>query len=134
MTCVVGCVGKWNGVMVFVSSRRRHTRCALVTGVQTCVLPICSVKGCCGSTPKKACAAVSPSRNFDGWLLSVDTMFGIGLVHSLVGSFSSESKALQSANMSRFARSMVTLAQGAYATVRWCLVLWCPLRAAKAQG
>src|SRR3546814_3314616 len=25
-----------------VSSRRRHTRCALVTGVQTCALPICS--------------------------------------------------------------------------------------------
>src|SRR3546814_6249776 len=27
---------------VFFSSRRRHTRCALVTGVQTCALPICS--------------------------------------------------------------------------------------------
>src|SRR3546814_8151236 len=27
----------------FFSSRRRHTRCALVTGVQTCALPICSV-------------------------------------------------------------------------------------------
>src|SRR3546814_15191882 len=26
--------------MCFVSSRRRHTRCALVTGVQTCALPI----------------------------------------------------------------------------------------------
>src|SRR3546814_5554173 len=25
----------------FCSSRRRHTRCALVTGVQTCALPIC---------------------------------------------------------------------------------------------
>src|SRR3546814_948017 len=24
----------------FLSSRRRHTRCALVTGVQTCALPI----------------------------------------------------------------------------------------------
>src|SRR3546814_4408940 len=28
-------------VFVFFSSRRRHTRCALVTGVQTCALPIC---------------------------------------------------------------------------------------------
>src|SRR3546814_3768783 len=28
-------------VIFFVSSRRRHTRCALVTGVQTCALPIC---------------------------------------------------------------------------------------------
>src|SRR3546814_9533641 len=27
----------------FFSSRRRHTRCALVTGVQTCALPICVV-------------------------------------------------------------------------------------------
>src|SRR3546814_2091552 len=27
----------WN---CFFSSRRRHTRCALVTGVQTCALPI----------------------------------------------------------------------------------------------
>src|SRR3546814_7106963 len=26
---------------LFFSSRRRHTRCALVTGVQTCALPIC---------------------------------------------------------------------------------------------
>src|SRR3546814_8238237 len=27
-------------IMFFFSSRRRHTRCALVTGVQTCALPI----------------------------------------------------------------------------------------------
>src|SRR3546814_2566483 len=27
--------------ILFSSSRRRHTRCALVTGVQTCALPIC---------------------------------------------------------------------------------------------
>src|SRR3546814_4571351 len=27
----------------FFSSRMRHTRCALVTGVQTCALPICFV-------------------------------------------------------------------------------------------
>src|SRR3546814_9294599 len=31
--CVCVCV-------FFFSSRRRHTRCALVTGVQTCALPI----------------------------------------------------------------------------------------------
>src|SRR3546814_5095184 len=29
---------------VFFSSRRRHTRCALVTGVQTCALPILIVE------------------------------------------------------------------------------------------
>src|SRR3546814_15752616 len=33
------------------SSRRRHTRCALVTGVQTCALPICK-------TPYQACQFV----------------------------------------------------------------------------
>src|SRR3546814_6909006 len=27
-------------LLCFFSSRRRHTRCALVTGVQTCALPI----------------------------------------------------------------------------------------------
>src|SRR3546814_7657375 len=31
--------------MFFFSSRRRHTRCALVTGVQTCALPILSPFG-----------------------------------------------------------------------------------------
>src|SRR3546814_5182512 len=32
----------------FFSSRRRHTRCALVTGVQTCALPISPpVRGAC---------------------------------------------------------------------------------------
>src|SRR3546814_8147311 len=30
----------WSAVLFFFSSRRRHTRCALVTGVQTCALPI----------------------------------------------------------------------------------------------
>src|SRR3546814_5068644 len=30
-------------ISFFFSSRRRHTRCALVTGVQTCALPIFSV-------------------------------------------------------------------------------------------
>src|SRR3546814_1631518 len=29
----------------FFSSRRRHTRCALVTGVQTCALPISAAVG-----------------------------------------------------------------------------------------
>src|SRR3546814_8595330 len=31
--------------MFFFSSRRRHTRCALVTGVQTCALPISAEHG-----------------------------------------------------------------------------------------
>src|SRR3546814_5190443 len=35
------CCGCVIVVHFFFSSRRRHTRCALVTGVQTCALPIC---------------------------------------------------------------------------------------------
>src|SRR3546814_1393772 len=33
-------------MMFFVSSRRLHTRCALVTGVQTCALPISDPATC----------------------------------------------------------------------------------------
>src|SRR3546814_9558171 len=35
LTCIV-----YSFLLFFFSSRRRHTRCALVTGVQTCALPI----------------------------------------------------------------------------------------------
>src|SRR3546814_11978630 len=35
-------------VCFFFSSRRRHTRCALVTGVQTCALPISRNCSSCG--------------------------------------------------------------------------------------
>src|SRR3546814_3209132 len=34
------CNGSQTVVLFFFSSIRRHTRCALVTGVQTCALPI----------------------------------------------------------------------------------------------
>src|SRR3546814_8990685 len=37
----------------FFSSRRRHTRCALVTGVQTCALPIYAALGVIGLAPYK---------------------------------------------------------------------------------
>src|SRR3546814_15876985 len=52
--------------MFFFSSRRRHTRCALVTGVQTCALPISTTstaiserKICCRSASVRW---VAPSR------------------------------------------------------------------------
>src|SRR3546814_8507874 len=38
----------------FLSSRRRHTRCALVTGVQTCALPISNLE-----TPRAIGCAIS---------------------------------------------------------------------------
>src|SRR3546814_1421486 len=34
-------------VYIFFGSRRRHTRCALVTGVQTCALPISDLRKRC---------------------------------------------------------------------------------------
>src|SRR3546814_4135219 len=37
----------------FISSRRRHTRCALVPGVQTCALPISLLPGSVGRRPPK---------------------------------------------------------------------------------
>src|SRR3546814_18261236 len=54
------------GWFVF-SSRRRHTRCALVTGVQTCALPILVVavasgKGGVGKTHVSVNVAVSLAR------------------------------------------------------------------------
>src|SRR3546814_3289008 len=52
----------WFSVALFFSSRRRHTRCALVTGVQTCALPIspcaahigAAVSNCTRASPKTA--------------------------------------------------------------------------------
>src|SRR3546814_4852152 len=48
--------------MFFCSSRRRHTRCALVIGVQTCALPISASSSCLGRHPLNAgSASTSPA-------------------------------------------------------------------------
>src|SRR3546814_4754169 len=52
-------------VVFFFSSRRRHTRCALVTGVQTCALPIFGLFCARESrTARQICAqrVVAPAR------------------------------------------------------------------------
>src|SRR3546814_2908836 len=54
----------------FFSSRRRHTRCALVTGVQTCALPILAYCGQCpvpeiGNVFRRAGIEF---RSVSGWL------------------------------------------------------------------
>src|SRR3546814_15579757 len=50
-------------VVFFFSSRRRHTRCALVTGVQTCALPILSLQVSGAATsPALVLASTSPRR------------------------------------------------------------------------
>src|SRR3546814_7866928 len=47
----------------FFSSRRRHTRCALVTGVQTCALPICA-----GEDPISALRSMVMDIDYENWL------------------------------------------------------------------
>src|SRR3546814_13272499 len=92
--------------VVFFSSRRRHTRCALVTGVQTCALPIWrmslvgitstarlkvrSSPGCMAPTPTTWCATSLPSSSrmvstteyshappSDGWRILPSTLSGV---------------------------------------------------------
>src|SRR3546814_4104028 len=60
-------------LIFFFSSRRRHTRCALVTGVQTCALPILKVMSMSWALPResKTCAVtkwLSPTSAVDGRL------------------------------------------------------------------
>src|SRR3546814_20336101 len=55
MMCYLFCHYVCSYVFLFVfffSSRRRHTRCAVVTGVQTCALPIYSSKGAAVQGPR----------------------------------------------------------------------------------
>src|SRR3546814_2496877 len=50
----------------FFSSGRRHTRCALVTGVQTCALPISRASLITGRYPQRAGLASNASAEKDG--------------------------------------------------------------------
>src|SRR3546814_1478428 len=49
-------------VCFFFSSRRRHTRCALVTGVQTCALPISTKLLRCTASARRPAAARARTR------------------------------------------------------------------------
>src|SRR3546814_7825383 len=57
--------------MFFFSSRRRHTRCALVTGVQTCALPIYLATEANGTGPfeleSSAAGGITLSAFEDHW-------------------------------------------------------------------
>src|SRR3546814_13587208 len=57
--------------VVFFSSRRRHTRCALVTGVQTCALPIYLVAH--KRRPPTEDIDVSDAEQFDSGIRLRDT-------------------------------------------------------------
>src|SRR3546814_7313637 len=62
--------------LFFLSSRRRHTRCALVTGVQTCALPISEASfqtlTVCHGT---GCAERSPVRLDENDWSKIDAVF-----------------------------------------------------------
>src|SRR3546814_8144977 len=45
-------------VVCFFSSRRRHTSCALVTGVETCALPICCTRDVGGADGRSIASAI----------------------------------------------------------------------------
>src|SRR3546814_9107188 len=45
-------------VVLVIASRRRHTRCALVAGLQTCALPISCSRDCAGRRSQAASGTV----------------------------------------------------------------------------
>src|SRR3546814_20838607 len=63
-------------VVFFFSSRRRHTRCALVTGVQTCALPIYRWQSD-SQWPPKAAQPVRMYLRSDG---HANSMYGDGVL------------------------------------------------------
>src|SRR3546814_5647787 len=70
-------------VLCFFSSRRRHTRCALVTGVQTCALPICAAMR--GSHMLAAAPSSSAPQNYLGGIaLRLTAMLSLALIFVLV--------------------------------------------------
>src|SRR3546814_2150957 len=54
-------------VVFFFSSRRRHTRCALVTGVQTCALPISTLAHDALANPTHLGGAADEARQLWRW-------------------------------------------------------------------
>src|SRR3546814_12650952 len=63
--CCMYCSGEFDFVFFF-SSRRRHTRCALVTGVQTCALPLHGAHQIANAALAVACASRLTEFAIDG--------------------------------------------------------------------
>src|SRR3546814_8397718 len=65
----------------FFSSRRRHTRCALVTGVQTCALPISALEHAVLESCRAKAAVVAADERESGLraLLNLGHTFGHAL-------------------------------------------------------
>src|SRR3546814_2951065 len=71
----------------FFSSRRRHTRCALVTGVQTCALPIFSLSSDARATAVVTLAAQQLHVSIGGRpiLHGVDCTLAPGVLTGVIG-------------------------------------------------
>src|SRR3546814_3261701 len=90
----------------FYSSRRRHTRCALVTGVQTCALPIFHKRRQCGrsdpvSLLNAGIAAYQSNSNRD-WAHSE-----VSIGSSAISSFASLSSLVPDEAITALARKSV---------------------------
>src|SRR3546814_6581782 len=78
--------------VVFFSSRRRHTRCALVTGVQTCALPISAIVRAFPWPKSQRWGAASISTESLRWVRPLSGVFAIlgeDLVECEVGGIAS---------------------------------------------
>src|SRR3546814_5814970 len=64
--------------LFFFSSRRRHTRCALVTGVQTCALPISPIE----ADDELAMTIENAARQDDGAIASSHLAAGFLIYYS----------------------------------------------------
>src|SRR3546814_12906729 len=60
----------------FFSSRRRHTICALVTGVQTCALPISNGSADTGEDVNGFCSHCLPISLFDSFEPGTESNYG----------------------------------------------------------
>src|SRR3546814_10542399 len=65
-------------IVFFFSSRRRHTRCALVTGVQTCALPIYIPNNCAEVSVVREIGGVGPpNMSFEDLANVEDDVIGV---------------------------------------------------------
>src|SRR3546814_10296185 len=65
-------------LLFLFSSRRRHTRCALVTGVQTCALPICATAPAISGVRRPVQALGAEREDLTAVLGDADRVFELG--------------------------------------------------------
>src|SRR3546814_3489329 len=123
-------------LLFFFSSRRRHTRCALVTGVQTCALPISAAALVFGPL-------FFPSESASAQLLAAYASFGLAFVArplgaSIFGHFGDRAgrKSTLVASLMLMGGSTLLIAfLPTYQTVGWIApLLLCILRFGQALG